>query len=392
MTIRTESMQREMKRAGILMLLLAPAMLAACAEEIFAPEADFDPTGLTATHEWVHHRWDQGQAVGQPSVELDWVLPRRWHPDHVFRVYGRRANTGWGLIATVTSCAAERCRYTDLNVAHGQRYEYYIVTLDERTGHEIGSSRAVSIDVPSRATVTAPTAIEAVALDGAVFLRWQATGAVNHLVLAQEDGGTLFLVGDTDGTSFLDDRAVNGTRYSYFVASVDAGGQVGSLSAGSSAIPRPDYHAEIIWAHADRPTHSGFRLVQSGQENPIVAGDATQAIFRVESVPGGLQIRPLGQTAITQGTFTTALTCGAGADPDCVSINVAPGDGSFGIAPVPVATGHTFVFRAPAAGGTRFGKVRVQGPTVDSQGRRAVVFDWAIQLVPGERSLGVEGG
>src|SRR5690606_12668015 len=128
----------------------------------------------------------------------------------------------------------------------------------------------------------------------------------------------IFLVGETDGNSYLDDRAENGVRYRYYLAAVDGFDHVSSLSQSADAFPRPDFHAEIIDADADLPTASGFRFVSSESQDPIVAGSAGNAQWRVEVSGGRLVIRPLGQTRVTAGTFTTQLTCGPGSESNCV--------------------------------------------------------------------------
>jgi hypothetical protein len=162
------------------------------------------------------------------------------------------------------------------------------------------------------------------------------------------------------------------------------------MSSGSRAIPRPDFHADIIYSSADNLAASGFRFVNRETDDPIVPGNAGNAQWRLETVGGVLRIQPLGQTRVTSGTFTTQLTCGPGSDANCVDINTAPADAQFNAvgAPVNVSAGNTYVLRVIGPDNrVHFGKVRVQGDTRDSQNRRLVVFDWAYQLRPDERSL-----
>jgi hypothetical protein len=177
-------------------------------------------------------------------------------------------------------------------------------------------------------------------------------------------------------------------RYQYRIAGVDADGHVSPLSGVGEAFPRPDFHADVIYSHADHPTASGFRFVTSETQDPILPGTATGAQWRFEVVNNVFRIQPLGATAVTAGTFTTQLTCGPGSDANCIDVRVAPAAAQFGVSPVTVLTGHTYVFRVVAADGrTHYAKIRVQGTSVDTQGRRLMVFDWAYQLRPDERSL-----
>lgn len=354
-------------------------------------DRDRDPENLEARYTWVLQRWTDGRSIGYPMVQLTWEVPFDFD-EEAFRVYGRNARAGrYQLIATVTSCIEGFCQYGDVNVLPGESYDYYVATVDEWDGNEIGSSRTVSITIPTTSNVAAPTALSAVSLDGAAYVEWSATGAQRYMVLSQAENEGVFLIGETDGTSFLDDRAVNGTRYRYYLAAVDEDGQVSGLSTAAEAFPRPDFHSEIIYAHADLPTASGFRFVTSDDADPILAGTATGAQWRVETTSTGLVIQPLGSTAITSGTFTTQLTCGPGAEASCEDIRTAPSDAQFATSPVPVESGYTYVFRVTGAENrVHYAKVRVQGTAVDTQGHRLVVFDWAYQLRPQERSLTID--
>jgi hypothetical protein len=365
--------------------------LAGCnLEDIGGPGTGQDPRSLEGEYAWTFQRWEQGVARGYPVVRLTWEIPSRWNGES-FRLYSRRATGGtYTLIATVTSCLESVCRYGDTNVTAGQGYDYYVATVDERDGRELGTTRSIRVDVPSRPAMSVPAAPEVVALDNASYIRWTATGAQRYMVLAQAEGGTTYLIGDTDGTSFYDNRAENGTRYTYQVAGVDAAGHVSGLSPAGRGVPRPDFHADVLYASADNLAASGFRFVARETDDPIVAGNSPTAQWRVEAVAGGLRIVPLGQTRITAGTFTTQLTCGPGSDANCVDIRTAPADGQFGTAAVAVSTGYTYVLRVVGSDNrVHFGKIRVQGSSVDSQGRRLIVFDWAYQLRPDERALQV---
>jgi hypothetical protein len=92
---------------------------------------------------------------------------------------------------------------------------------------------------------------------------------------------------------------------------------------------------------------------------------------------------------VTQGIFTTDLSCGPGSEVDCEHVAEAPASSAFTTAAVPVSAGNTYVFEVSVGGQTHFGKIRVHGSASDGAGGSVVVFDWAYQLVANEPSLNV---
>ncbi len=364
---------------------------------------DDDPTGpgfgrvdapdfVIADSTWIFEGWIGDQPVQFPAVVVSWELPPGWDGE-VFRVYGRRAGqSDYTLVATVTSCSRDGCRYMDVNVQPGSTYEYFVTAVDERLNRESDGSAADRVTVPAASTPQAPAMPAAVALDGAVFLHWEPTGAERYRVLLESDDPEHpFDVGETDGSGYLDTRTVNGERFRYRLAAVDTTGRVSALSPAVEAIPRPDYQAELIYAFADSAARSGFRFVSSDADDPILSGASSGAQLRLEVVDGVLSLVPLGQTAITSGVLTTALACGPGSDPGCFSIDGAddadaPDD--FSSEPVGVAAELTYLVRVrDAAGQSHYGKIRVALEGSDQAGRDLVVFDWAYQLIPDEPSL-----
>lgn len=383
----------KVKRFSVLGIVMLAGFAAACDDVGTGPGSWDDPRNLTGDYRWVFSGYDNGQPYGYPSVELTWDMPRDANFDP-FRVWARNSRGGsWELIATVTSCIDGFCRYLDVNVAQGESYDYYITTVDEWDGADIGASSDVRVDVPRDPDLDSPTGVDAVSLDGAAYLRWDATGALLYEVWAEPEGESIFLIGETDGTSYMDDRAENGVRYRYWVAAVDGDGYRSALSSSATAIPRPDYHTDVVYSFSDQTDQSGFRFVTSEDQNPIVSGTSGSAQWRLEEVGGILRLQPLGSTRITSGTFTTQLTCGPGSEADCVEVASAPGDGSFGSSPVAVAAGHTYVFSVTGDDGRRhFAKIRVQAGTVDTSGRDLIIFDWAYQLRSDEPSLQLGAG
>ncbi|HET7275432.1 MAG TPA: hypothetical protein VFI91_09745 [Longimicrobiaceae bacterium] len=387
----------------ILPILAAMLALAACGDDddggIVGPGSD-GPQDLNVRYEWIVEAWPDGEAVGHPAVQVTWNLSDDWAGEP-FRVYGRESSeSSYLLLATVTSCSAEAgglfdCQYTDLNVVHDESYDYYVAAVDERTGSEIESEDAVQVEIPEFTPPNVPGEVEVTTLDGALFLQWPLAGENDPLVwkylvfLTGLDGEeVLYQVGETDGGVFLDERAENGFRYEYRVAAVDTFGQTSDMSPAGSGIPRPDYHAELLYSAQDSSAASGFAFTSSGTDSPVRPGNSADAQFRVEETSAGVQLVPLGATAVTGGTFTTALACSAGSEPDCLSVEVASTDaGDYSGTPVELLAGYTYVLRVEADGGTHYGKIRVQGSGLDGSGQTYLVFDWAYQLVPGEPEL-----
>lgn len=348
---------------------------------------DFDPRGLDASYTWVLERWNQGDPQGHPLVELSWELPPRYQGE-AFRVYSRGGLAGdYILIATVTSCSAGICRYGDTNIAHGESYDYYVASVDERDGRELGTSEAIRVDVPNASSGSIPSAPTAVSMDGAVFLSWVPSGAQRYIVVSELENGDVFLIGETDGTSFVDDRAENGSRHRYYLASVDTNDHVSGLSSFVDAFPRPDYYAEIVYSGAAAPALSGFRFVSDPvNQNPVVNGSDASRHWRLIETGGTLRIEPAPGNGIYSGGFTTQLTCGAGSEADCEDIRTAPADSEFSGDSVAVEAGFTYVLRLVEGSQVRFAKLRVQGESQGTEGR-LIVFDWAYQTRVNERTL-----
>lgn len=377
-------------RAAVLPLALAAAVGACNGDDplVVTPER-FDPEITEVRTLWVEQGWSGRDPTGSPAVQLFWELPDGWDGE-VFRVYARPDGSGdYFLIATVTSCVERVCTYTDTNVEAGESYDYFVVAVDESTDGEIGESDVHDVTVPAEDTPEVPAGLVAFALDNAVFLRWPSIEAASYRVFLEGLGedSVFFEVGSSDGTGYLDTRAENGTLHTYRIAAVSEGGYVSRRSDSAAAIPRPDYHAELVFSHQDDPAASGFRFAASETENPIVGGTSAQAQWRLEESGGELVIVPLGETRVTEGVFTTDLSCGPGSEQDCDFVSEAPAASAFVATPVEVSAGNTYVFSVSVGGQTHYGKIRVEGDAVDSSGRQVVVFDWAYQTVANEPSL-----
>ncbi len=357
---------------------------------VVVPRVDA-PADVTAAYAWELQSWQNGEPVGSPRVVVEWDIPQGWQGEP-FRVYARRGTGAFLPISTVTACAQSVCTYVDTNVQGGATYDYFVAAVDERSGREVESAR-VQIQVPAYAAPVAPTELTVTGLDAMSFLRWRQGSAQRFRVLLQEGQG-FFDLGETDSQTFLDSRAVNGDEHRYYVAAIDEQGHFSRLSAVGVGVPRPDYHAELLYPRDVNAAESGFRFVPAPEtQDPVLHGDSPQAQWRLETIDGSLSIRPLGDTRVTAGTFTTALSCGPGAESDCIDVTEAPAAAAFGTAPVAVQSANSYVLRVQAADGrTHYAKVRVLGATRDAQNRTVLVFDWAYQIRPDDVRLNVSGG
>lgn len=376
-----------------LTLLAALGLLAGCGDDdFFSPDLE-RPEELDARYEWIFTGWNGTRPAGHPSVLVTWDLPVDWRGDP-FRVYARRSGQSFSLIGTTTSCENGTCRFVDINVVGGRTYEYYVSTTDERTDTEFPSDYRVAVDVPTFSPPPAPRADSVFALDDALWVRWRDGGSGDDLwkyqvVLVNLDGEALspfYHVGESDGTGYLDLRARNGASYGYRIAALDTLGQVSELSAVVSGVPRPDYHAELVYAYGDSTARSGFRFAAADSLDPVLSGDSQQAQWRLEVANGRWQIRPLGETEVVSAGRTTALVCGPASDRDCRAVFQAPTTG-YTRSPLAIDPEFSCVFRVRGSDGRiHYGVVRAS-ILGSSGGNALMIFDWAYQLRPDDPRL-----
>ncbi|MYG35659.1 MAG: hypothetical protein F4205_09205 [Gemmatimonadetes bacterium] len=384
----------EMKRrwtTGLLIAVVASVPQAACDEDFgityVADEPDA-PRDLTGSY------YNRG-------VDLSWRLGPDWNGEP-FRVYGKRvSDADYFFIAEVTSCIDAVCVYRDINVRAGVTYEYYVAAVDPDTGVETPSEYAVEVRVPEPVPPPVPERLQTVALDGAAYLHWDDSPALEddflaYRIYASADDG-YYLVGETDSPGFVDLLATNGHTTSYFVTSLDDQGHESDGSEAVDCTPRLDYAGEIMYAHGDVPSASGFRFQESEDAQAVMAGDSEDRHFRLESDRQGLWMVPGPRARIhPESRWTTSLKCGPGADPDCESWEIAPRSG-YSTARAALDPGYTYMFRVPGDDGeTRFGALRATIIGVDQEGDELTVFDWAFQTQPGNprlsRTAGTSGG
>jgi len=389
-----------MRRNRLFPALAAAALLAACNNDTVIvggggrrPDA---PTDLTAQARWVLEGFtNAGQPSGYAAVDLAWNPPASW-TDEVFRVYGRRTgDSGFFLIATVTSCTSAGCVYRDRNVSAGTTYEYYVATTNESADLETATAFRETVSVPAGGTPATPLADSAVALDNAAYLRWRDGGVGNALwkyavyLTRIDNTAYLYGTGETDGQGFVDTRAVNGHVYGYRVAAIDTMEHVSALSAEMRVVPRPDAAAELIYSFQSNAVQSGFRFQTSEATDPLLPGSSTSAQWRLEQDASGWHIVPLNGTGVVEypGGRTTALACGAGSDASCRAATRAPAAG-YQTTPIAINPEYSYVFRVTGSDGqTHYGVIRATLLGSDGSGHQLMIFDWAYQLIAGDVRL-----
>ncbi|MFP3948490.1 MAG: hypothetical protein ACLFWG_07150, partial [Longimicrobiales bacterium] len=264
---------------GLALVVLAGS-LTACRERTSATgvEVGHVPDEPRALEGWYYDR----------AVHLSWELGAGWDGES-FRVYGKRVSDArWLLVAEVTNCTDGFCSYADVNLAEEVSYEYFVVAVDPASGVESDRTAVVEVFVPRPVPPPAPSWTDAVALDGAAYLVWDSSPAdapdFSHykVYLLDPDGGSDFFLGETDSPGFLDERVLNGSAYDYRITAVDDQGHEGAVGPVATAIPRPDYHGEWLWAYEDRSADSGFRFRASEDVDPVVHGDDLARHFRIE--------------------------------------------------------------------------------------------------------------
>lgn len=330
-------------------------------------------------------------------VTVSWEIGSGWNQEP-FRVYAKRStDPDFFFIAEVTSCLNGVCSYHDNNVLADVTYQYYVSAIDPDTGLETASANVVEVFVPQPTPPPVPDALEVIALDDAIYLKWSdvartASDFSFYRVYLDAGGGTEFFLGETDSEGYLDLVALNGETYTYFVTSVDDQGHESDASLTASGTPRPDYHGEWLYAFGDQPATSGFRFQADETADPIVDGSSPDRHFRLEVDANGWWLVPGPEAYIHPTTYaTTALKCGVAADVNCVDVQTAPTSGYLQ-QDAALFTQTSYVLRVIGDDGlAHYGVIRVELLGFDQNDDAIMIFDWAYQLQPDNPALVTRG-
>jgi len=217
---------------------------------------------------------------------------------------------------------------------------------------------------------SAPRNIYVLNGDERVDLEWDANRendiAGYNVYFSWSYDGEYSLIGSTDYNYFIDYDAVNGNKYYYAVTAYDYNGNESELSYDVIyAVPRPEGYNQSIFDYLRFPDNSGY----SFKKYLVVPYDNDLADFFFENYNGEFYLDVWDDTDIQD----------MGPTYDIYDIPEAPLDGWSEYKDEPAVVGHTYVFWT---WDNHFAKVRIK-----SISRDRVVFDWAYQMVEGERML-----
>ncbi|MGD8782394.1 MAG: fibronectin type III domain-containing protein [Ignavibacteria bacterium] len=192
--------------------------------------------------------------------------------------------------------------------------------------------------------------------------------------------GEYTLIGsvDYDINSFVDYDVENGVKYYYAVAAYDFNGNESELSYDEVyGVPRPEGLNQSIFDYIKFPSSSGydFSEYQVGPFDEKI--DGFSADFFFENYEGTFYLNVWDDTDIQDMGATNSI----------YDITYAPLTGWVSLVDgenvkyVEVEVGHTYVIYT---WDSHYAKVRISAMTSER-----IIFDWAYQLVEGERQLKV---
>jgi len=178
--------------------------------------------------------------------------------------------------------------------------------------------------------------------------------------------GKYTLIGNTQNNYFVDNEAVNGNKYYYAVTSYDVNGNESELSKDNVyAVPRPEGFNQTVFDYKQFPSKAGYAF----SKYQAVAYDSQDADFYFENSNGTFYLNVWKDSDIRDMGMTQ----------DIYDIQYAPSTGWSSTKDVIVKEGHTYVIWT---WNNHFAKIRVNYIT-----NERIVFDWAYQLVEGEKML-----
>ncbi len=184
--------------------------------------------------------------------------------------------------------------------------------------------------------------------------------------------GKYTLIGSTQNNSYVDNGAKNGVTYYYAVTAYDYDGNESELSKDEVYdTPRPEGLNQTIFDYLRFPNNSGYDFSQY----LVLPFDDKSADFFFENYNGQFFINVWDDSDIQD----------MGATRDIWDISYAPSGGWIplkqgeNIKYTPAIVGHTYVVWT---WDNHYAKVRIKNIT-----NERMVFDWAYQLVEGNREL-----
>ena len=187
-----------------------------------------------------------------------------------------------------------------------------------------------------------------------------------NVYYSYEYDGKYTLIGSSQTSYFIDWESANGVTYYYAVTAYDYNGNESELSYDVVyATPRPEGFNQSIFNYNKYPENSGY----SFSNYSVVPYDDLGSDFFFENYDGEFYLNVWDDTDIQN----------MGQTYDIYDIPYAPASGWNPSKYELAVVGHTYVIWT---WDNHFAKVRVKSITNDR-----VVFDWAYQLVEGNREL-----
>lgn len=190
------------------------------------------------------------------AVYLTWLPSSDALGDAQYRIYRSTDGATYTAVATTTADPSFNS-YIDSGLRSSFRYYYAISTVDSRGESSLSSTSSALW------TYTAPTTLRSnrvlglmtTGLDNSVYLSWQAPSnpaVVGYYVYrgrASESTMTTITSIPTTSTGYFDLTAINGEKYWYEIAAVDASGVVGLPSIEAQGNPLAPYPANQPHPH-----------------------------------------------------------------------------------------------------------------------------------------------
>lgn len=184
--------------------------------------------------------------------------------------------------------------------------------------------------------------------------------------------GEYTLIGNTPSTSYIDYGARNGVTYYYAVTSYDYDGNESELSYDVVYdTPRPEGFNQAIFDYNRSPNNSGYHF----RTYSVVPYNGDDADFFFENYNGTFYLNVWDDTDI-QDMGTTNNIWDISYAPSIGWVSLVPGEN---VKYVEARIGRTYVIWT---WDNHYAKIRISNITPER-----MVFDWAYQLVEGEREL-----
>lgn len=224
---------------------------------------------------------------------------------------------------------------------------------------------------------SAPRNISTVTGDERVDIYWDMNAerdvAGYNVYYSYSYDGKYTLIGSTESTHFIDDGARNETTYYYAVSAYDYDGNESDLSEDVVYdTPRPEGFNQAIFDYNKSPNNAGYDF----SKYLVLSYTETDADMFFENYNGTFYLNVWATDSDLQDMGPTQ---------DIWDISYAPTGGW-----VPVQQGENVKYTQAIVGHTyviwtwdnHFAKVRIKNIT-----NERMVFDWAYQLVEGNREL-----